>query len=203
MPLQLADSALSATMVGLATWRWLGGAPPGAAACVYTAGYGAGRYLLELWRGDAARPLLGGASEAQWTALASTAGAAAWHPAWWTIGAATATAAATLTLVVGRRAGAFDRLWLTGPWHVTEIADHIGHLSLSPGSAVTTSEGLRLSAARLPDGRLDVIVSRQQRPPGVETMTAMAAQLGRPWQRWSVTAGRTPGLVHVILDDRP
>jgi hypothetical protein len=34
-------------------------------------------------------------------------------------------------------------------------------------------------------------------------MTAMAAQLGRPWRRWSVTAGRTPGLVHVILDERP
>jgi hypothetical protein len=203
LPLQLADATLAATLVGLGTWQWLDGAPAGMPACVYVAGYGVGRFGLELWRGDAARPLFGGASEAQWTAAVTTAGAAAWFPLWWTLGAAAITAIGTMTLVVARRRGGLDRLWLAGPWHVTEVADHLGRLALTPGSSVTTSEGLRLSAARLPDGRLDLIVSRPLRPPGVGTVAAMAAQLGRPWRRWSVSAGRTPGLVHVILDDDP
>jgi hypothetical protein len=202
VPVQLADSLLSATMVAVGTWRWVDGVAPGIAACTFVAGYGVGRYLLELWRGDAARPLLAGVSEAQWTALLTTAGAAAWFPTWWTMSAAAVTAAGTAILVVARRCGLLDRLWLTGPWHATEVARHIGHLALAPGTHVTTSEGLRLSAGRLPDGRLDVIASRLTRPPSLATIAAMAAQLGRPWRSWTVAAGRTAGLVHLILDDR-
>jgi len=200
LPLQLADSMLAATLVSVATWRWLAGVPAGVAACIFVSGYGVGRYLLEFGRGDAARPLLAGASEAQWTALVTTAGAALWHPRWWTLGAALVIAAATAALVAARRARIWDWLWLTSPWHVTEVAGQVSNLSLSLGTSVTTCEGLHLSAARLPDGRLDLIVSRRGRPLALSTMTAMAAQLGRPWHHWTVVAAHTPGLVHIILD---
>lgn len=202
LPIQLFDAALSAGLVALATWRWLAGVPAGTAACLYVAGYGLGRFGLELLRGDPIRPQLGGVSEAQWTALATAVGAAAWHPAWWSVTAAAVLALATATLALARRRGAFDRLWLAGAWHVHEVGRAIDGLVHAPAGPITTGLGLRLSAARLPDGRVDVVVSRPERPPSEAALAALAARLGRPWRRWRLQPGRTPGLVHLILEDR-
>src|SRR5688572_13068660 len=62
-PLQLADSALSAALVLSGAMAILGGARPGTATALFSAGYGLGRFALELARGDAARPYAGGLSE--------------------------------------------------------------------------------------------------------------------------------------------
>lgn len=203
LPVQLIDAAVSVTMVGAATAWWLAGAPAGAAACLYAGGYGAARFGLELLRGDTLRPRLAGATEAQWTAALTTAAAALWRPAWWSIAAAATIGLALAGLVIARRRGAIDRLWLASAWHVDEVAGLLGGLVLRPGSSATTGEGVRLSAARLPDGRVDLIVSRPGRAPSEAAIRGLAARLGRPWRGWSVVAARTPGLVHVILDDRP
>jgi prolipoprotein diacylglyceryltransferase len=65
-PLQLVEALWIAavTTVGLALA--LGQAGSGASVTWWLLGYGAGRFVLELARGDAGRPMLGPLSEAQW-----------------------------------------------------------------------------------------------------------------------------------------
>jgi hypothetical protein len=201
-PIQLVDAAVAAAMVSVGVWLWLDGAEPGVAACTYTAGYGVARFALELARGDAARPIAGGVTEAQWIALGTTAAAAIWHPLWWTIGAASVVSIGAATLLAARRLGWFERIWLSSPWHVAEVSSYLAGVATGATGVTVTREGLRLSAARLPDGRLDVVVSRSERPPRVRAIEAMAAQLGNPWVTATVVPGRTSGLFHLILDDR-
>lgn len=198
VPLQLADAALSAAFVALGTvlvWR---GAAPGIATAAYVAGYGVGRTGLELLRGDPARPLAGGVTEAQWTALVVMIAVAIWHPTAWTIAPAAVVAIVIAALFVARRTGAFDRLWLASAWHADEV-DRLVHGLVAGGAPVTTREGLKLSCAPLPDGRIDVIVSRTERPPSPAAVRALAGQLGHPWLEPEIVAGRTPGLYHVLF----
>lgn len=202
-PLQLVDGALAAAMVAVGTGMLLAGAAPGLAGAAFVCGYGAGRFVEELVRGDPARPTVGGVTEAQWTALATTAAATAWHPGWWTIAACGSLALATAAMVAARRLAAWPGFWFTRAAHVHEVGDQVDVLATGTAGPVTTSEGLLLSAARLPDGRLDLVVSRPDRRLPMFAVRALAAQLGGPWASVEVVAGRTPGLCHVILSPAP
>jgi hypothetical protein len=202
-PIQLVDATLSAGMVAIGVVLWWTRAEPGIPTCAYAAGYGLGRFAIELVRGDGDRPMVAGVSEAQWTALATTVGAALWHPTWWSIVAAAGIGAATVTLVVARHRGLLDRLWLAGSSHVAEVAGLLGRLADGSLTRTVTREGVNLTAARLPDGRLDLLMSRAERPVSPRAVAALAAQLGRPWTNWTVTPAKSPGLVHLILEDGP
>jgi hypothetical protein len=201
LPVQLVDGANSLIWVIAGTLALLDAAPAGVAACIYAVGYGVGRFVLEFLRGDPARPIAGGVTEAQWTALITLTSAAAWHPAAWSVAAASALGIAVLALLVARRAPRWNYPWLLAARHVDEVAEHVRRFSFHPGAPVTTEEGLRLSAARLPDGRLDVVVSSAARPLSVHLISVLASQLGRPWQAFHVAHGKTAGLVHLLLDE--
>lgn len=102
-PVQLADAALNAVAVAAAaTARWRHPDLAGEPTVLYATIYAAGRFCLELVRGDR-RPYLAGLSEAQWTGLAISWAAALWRPGW-----IVTTAAVGLTsgavLLVGRHA---------------------------------------------------------------------------------------------------
>lgn len=197
-PVQLYDAALSALMVGAGVWLLLRGAAAGTAACAYVAGYGLGRTALELVRGDSDRPIAGGVTEAQWSALLTSATAAALRPEPCSLAAAAVIAATVLVLAIARRLGAFDRLWLAGAWHVDELAALVSQLAAG-APAATTREGLCVSGAALPDGRFDVVVSRPGRSLALPTLRALAEQLGRPWTGVEVIAGSVPGVFHIVL----
>jgi hypothetical protein len=199
-PVQLVESAVSGALAIGATAAVYADAPPGVAAAIVTCGYGPCRFALELLRGDDARPYAAGVSEAQWTAAATTAIAAACVPRLWTVGAAAATVLGALVLLVARRAGLWPRLWLAAPRHVAEVAALVASFSDGATGPTVTSEGLRLSAARLPDGRLDVIVSDPGRDIAPRSVQVLVEQLGHPWARAEILAARTPGLVHAILE---
>jgi hypothetical protein len=53
--------------------------------------------------------------------------------------------------------------------------------------------------APLPDGRLDVVVTRPDRRLDAAALERLAGQLGRPWTGHQIVAGRTPGLFHLVL----
>ncbi len=193
VPLQLIDAAasLAATVGGVATL--CSGAPAGTAACVYTVGYGLSRFALEFERGDPARPVVAGVSEAQWTAVATAGLAAALHPAWWTIGAAAALAVACGGLVAVDRWDLAPALTLGTAHHVAELAAAIDR------RGATTSAGVRVTVARLPDGRTDVVMTRPGRRIDARALTRVAAQLGHPWASCEVVPGKTAGLFHLLL----
>jgi hypothetical protein len=177
----------------------LRGAAAGTAACAYVAGYGLGRTALELVRGDSDRPIAGGVTEAQWSALLTSATAAGLRPEPWSLAAAAAIAGTVVLLAIARRLGAFDRLWLAGAWHADEFAALVSRLSAG-APAATTREGLRVSAAALPDGRFDVVVSRPGRALALPVLRTLVGQLGRPWGGVEIIAGSVPGLFHIVLD---
>lgn len=198
-PLQLVDGALSAALVVAGVIAIVHGAEPGVAACIYAGGYAVGRFALELWRGDPIRPYALGLSEAQWTAVVTSAAAAAWRPALGSIACAAVVATAAAVLAIARARGGLAHLWRTSAAHVHEVAGYADRFAAGAPGPVTTHEGLRLSAMRLPDGRLDLIVSDPARPLPARTVAAIAGQLGQPWTGHQLVAGRTPGLHHLIL----
>lgn len=194
VPLQLVDAgvALAATLAGVALLR--AGAPAGAAACLYIVAYGLARFALEFARGDAARPAAGGASEAQWTAVATAALAAALYPAWWTVGAAALLALALTVLLALHRWDLAPRLTLASAHHVDELA-----AAIDRGQPTTTRAGVHVTVDRMPDGRTDVVVTRPGRRLDARALTRAAAQLGHPWARHEIVPGQTAGLFHLLL----
>ncbi|HEV8325049.1 MAG TPA: prolipoprotein diacylglyceryl transferase family protein [Myxococcota bacterium] len=68
-PVQLVEAGWVLAVAALGSALVLRGAPAGEALAAAVLGYGAGRFLLELARGDEGRPYLLGASEAQWTSV--------------------------------------------------------------------------------------------------------------------------------------
>lgn len=201
-PIQLADSLLSASAVAAGTVVFLRSPAPGAATGVYLCIYGAGRFMLELFRGDKNRPYWLGVSEAQWTAAATTWGVVAvLGPRLPQLAVAAAITAGAAALVVARRRLLLPRYWLTCPTHVEELHRLGSRLRATPdGAAAVTTLGLRLSLRALPGGELhDYVISHGRRPVSAATARALARQLGLDAQ---VHPGATAGLVHLLVDRR-
>lgn len=201
-PIQLADSLLSASAVAAGTAVFLRPHAPGAAAGLYLCVYGAGRFVLELFRGDANRPYWLGVSEAQWTAAATTWGVVALlGPGEPQLAVAAALTAGAAALIVARRLLLLPRYWLTCPAHVEELHRLRGRLRAAPdGAAEVSTLGLRLSLHTVPGGELhDYLISHPRRPVSAATARAVARQLGLDAQ---VRPGATVGLVHLLVDVR-
>ncbi|KYF48260.1 hypothetical protein BE08_35055 [Sorangium cellulosum] len=204
-PIQLVDGALSGALVLAGVACLLGGAPALAPTALYVCGYGLGRFAIEFARGDDARAYALGVSEAQWTALGTSWAAAALRPAAATVAAAAALTIAVLALVVARRKGLLASLWLTQARHLVEVESAFRRLrSGEAKGVVSTGEGLCVSMQPLEGASplLDFILSRPggRRPLSPRTARRIAAHLGRGWTVRAVLPGRTPGLIHVVVD---
>jgi hypothetical protein len=133
-PIQAVESALALCIVAFGLHFLLGKHEPGSLLLFYVIFYGCGRFCLEFFRGDAARPYLWGFSEAQWIslilAIAVLIGERArilppskWH---W-LGAASM-GASMLLLSVWRRLDRSHRFELLHPHHLWEIITSLNHL---------------------------------------------------------------------------
>jgi prolipoprotein diacylglyceryltransferase len=192
-PIQAVDALLSAGLVvagALALDR------PGAAAALYFSGYAAGRFALELFRGDGARPYWLGLSEAQWTALLVAWGV--WLLDGSHLAVAVALAAGAAALLLSRRLLVGVRYWLTCPGHVAELHELMLR-SPAGAPARATSLGLRLSLRLLPGELRDYVLSHPRGLSGAAA-AALARQLGLDAE---IHPGATAGLVHVIAAPPP
>jgi hypothetical protein len=194
LPVQLADAIAAAvlTVTGCVIARH---AVPGAAAAVWTAGYGLARFALESVRGDD-RPHALGVSEAQYFAAATTWVALALWPAPPIAAAAIALTAAIVALAIARRAGRPVAYWLARPRHLREI-DAI--LAEPRAERVRTTEGLDVSIHSLPEGALDLVLSHARRSLAARDLGPLVARLGACWRVLEVVDGRTTGLVHIVI----
>lgn len=197
LPIQLIEAVVVIALVAGGVAVIVAGAAPGTAACAFACGYGVVRFALELLRGDPVRPIGGGVSEAQWTAVITTAAAATYRPAWWTIATAGLLAAAALALVIARRADRWPSLWLAAAHHAHEVA-----AAVERGTPTLTREGVKVSVAPLADGRVDVILSRPDRRFPLAAARRLAAQQSGTWLTIDVVAGRAPGLYHLVATPR-
>ena len=191
-PTQLVEAAVSLVLVIAALA--LGWRSPGTPALVYIVAYGLARFALELVRGDAGRPYALGASEAQWTALATVVACAIWRPAPATIAAALGLAAACGTLVV-RRA----RRALVQPAHLREL-DRACMAASTEGGKHETSLGVEVSCHDLPDGRTDWILSSTSPRWSAALARQLAAAL---WLEHELVEGRIGSIVHVLVPRAP
>jgi len=191
-PVQLVESAASGVLVLIALA--VGASSPGAPAAIYIVGYGALRFTLELVRGDAARPYVRGLSEAQWLALISVIACAIWRPSPLTIGAAVSLAVAATVLAARVR-----HRQLFQPSHLRELDDRCLEALGDPAHAGrATSLGVALSCHALPDGRLDWVLSSAHPAWSITAARRIARAL---WRDHEVIAGRTSGVVHVVVPD--
>lgn len=190
-PVQLVESCASLVLVvvGLAVgWR-----EPGVPALIYIVAYAVARFALELVRGDWARPHRLGLSEAQWTAPITAIACALWRPGPVTIAAAVALVASAAALVAGRR-----RRELLSPPHLHEL-DRACAAAMRTGERAETSLGVAISCHRLPDGRVDWILSASH----PRWSMARAGQLAElMWSRHELVEGRLAGVAHVIEGPR-
>ncbi|MEJ7599001.1 MAG: prolipoprotein diacylglyceryl transferase family protein [Kofleriaceae bacterium] len=131
LPVQLFESAASAALAVICTLQL--GDVPGTATSTFTLGYAAVRFGLELFRGDAARPLLLGLSEAQWFAVGSAVVVAAITPSLVAVVASGGLVVAAVAVSI-RRHRPLARVH--SPQHVGEI-DHavVGLIHCAPGEA--------------------------------------------------------------------
>lgn len=121
-PIQLVEAAwlLAVTLVSFALI--LVGAAPGTAVWSWLLLYSGGRFVLEMARGDAARPLLGPLSEAQWTFIALLIAriASEWDRGQLSQPVLVAAAAAGAVVIAGWMT---RRLWLDLPRSLVTAAD--------------------------------------------------------------------------------
>jgi hypothetical protein len=132
-PIQLVESIFVLGVVLTGIMAILRQSPPGTALLLYIVAYGIGRFWLEFFRGDAARPYRWGFSQAQWISLllaiavltaerARIVPAAPWH---WI--AAAALLFSLVLAIVWRHFDRSQQFELLQPRHVEEI---IGALRL-------------------------------------------------------------------------
>lgn len=188
-PVQLVESVVSLMLVLVALV--VGWNRPGVPAVIYIVGYAIARFLLELRRGDAARPHRLGISEAQWTAAATLVACAIWRP-----GPITIAAAVTLAAAIGLLARTTQRRALTQPPHLAEI-DRACKAVLAAGTDERreTSLGICVSCHALPDGRRDWILSANHPAWSMTIARRLAADL---WSKSEFVEGRIAGVAHVI-----
>ena len=178
-PIQLVDAAVSAVAVAVG-FVVLQAGSPGVAAVAYACIYGAGRFVVERFRGDGRRNQRAGLSEAQWAMVALVAFAAAARPSWWSIATASALALAALVVVVAWRTRRWPAGWLTCGWHLSEIDAALAALVADRESAVT-SGGLALSLSSVSGGGFELALDLRGRPLPESSTLAIAGQLGRDW----------------------
>jgi len=188
-PVQLVESGVSLVLVVVALV--IGWNEPGLPALIYIVGYGTARFLLELRRGDAARPHRLGISEAQWTAAGTLLACAIWRP-----GPVTIAAAATLVGAIGLLARSKQQRALTQPPHLAEI-DRACRAVLAAGTDERreTSLGICVSCHALPDGRRDWVLSANHPAWSMTVARRLAADL---WSKSEFVEGRIAGVAHVI-----
>jgi hypothetical protein len=187
-PTQLVESGVSfALVVGGLVAGW---DHPGRPALIYIVGYALNRFVLELVRGDWARPQRYGLSEAQWTAPATVIACAIWQPGWATGSAATALLIGVAVLVVRRH-----RRELFAPPHLREL-DQTCSTAAHTRERAETSLGVAVSRHGLPDGRIDWVLSSKR--PGWSTEAARRlAEL--MWSQYELVEGRIPGVTHIVV----
>lgn len=189
-PVQLFESAASAGLVIVAALA--GAHAPGIPAVIYITGYGVTRFALEQLRGDATRPYLRGASEAQWLALISVAACAIWHPHVLTLAAVTVLTAAMVWLLTRARYRE-----LLQPPHLRELDDVCRRVLADPKHARReTSLGVAMSCYVMPDRRIDWVFSSTHPAWSIATARRIAVAL---WQVHEVVEGRAPGIIHIIV----
>jgi hypothetical protein len=188
-PVQLLESAISLLLVVSALM--IGWKEPGLPALVYIVGYGVARFLLELRRGDAARPHKLGISEAQWTSTATLISAAIWQTSVVTIAAAVALVAGLLILAIQH-----ERRALTLSPHLVEIDRACRALiAANTDERRETSLGICVSCHPLPDGRRDWVLSSNHPAWSMTIARRVAAEL---WSSSEFVEGRIAGVAHVI-----
>jgi hypothetical protein len=197
VPVQAVEAVATAAIAGAAGAAILSGARPGTALALYLSAYAVLRFGLERLRGDAARPQLGGLSEAQWTSLAI----AAVVPAAGAAGLIPATPVHTLVAVglavaaVALAATRSRRRRLLEPRHVAEVA-----AALQRGGVAETSLGLRISCGAI-DGTAHYTLSARGEPLDageVARLATLLCRLRHPRQVADVVHGRS-GAVHVVV----
>jgi hypothetical protein len=192
VPVQLFESVgtVGLIIVALAT-----GHHSGEYALVLATGYAGLRFCLELLRGDPSRPMLGGASEAQWCSLATAMVCAACAQAPLTIGIA-----ATLMAATGILVGLRTKRDLFTAHHVQELDAISKRLLHAPaGTRLTTSRAVQISYSVLPDGRSDWLLSSESRAWTPDVASGLAHEL---FPEAQLILGRTAGLLHVIVPAR-
>lgn len=187
VPIQLIEAAASLALVvtALAASRI-----PGRAGLVYVEGYALCRFALELARGDAARPLALGISEAQWTAFATTIACLTVFPS-----PAAVTVASTLALAIVVLVAMRGRRALVQPIHIREL-DRAASAAIADGQRHETSLGIAISHSALPGGRHDWILSSAHPRWSSEIAKRLAHQL---WPAFELVEGRLASVIHVIV----
>jgi hypothetical protein len=192
VPVQLLDGAVAAALTIAGAALALGGAPAGHAAALWAIGYAVARAGLELLRGDP-RPHAAGISEAQGIAVATAWAAVALWPAAPIAALAAALTAAVAVAATARLLGAPARFW---------IGRALDAALAAPPSSPPRTAGLAVSVHALPDGAIDVVVSRRRRALRPAELRRAAHRLAPRWRVVDVIAGATPGLCHVIVRGR-
>jgi len=181
-PTQACEATLSFMLAAGAGIAIAVGSAPGSACAMVVVVYAAGRFVLELTRGDWFRPILGGFSEAQWISVAAVAGILAAEaegvlPFARGHAVVAATLGFTLCFVVAWRfLSHAPRHRLMLPGHIHDIAVALDTLA-APGNraavlVATTSLGVRLSCSRhaVPTGEVEhVAISHRDGPMPEET----------------------------------
>lgn len=196
VPVQLLDAgnAALATAVALAVHA---AATPGHAAAAWFTLYGAGRFALELVRGDP-RPRLLGSSEPQWTAAATTWIALALWPCTTITVAAAAQLAALVAVALAWRARWPRRYWLAQPEHLHELHRFVARARYRPGrERIVTRGGIEASVHAMPDGAIDLVT--RYRGTDLRDLDPVIAYLSRRWHLLDVVVGQTRGVVHLLL----
>jgi len=190
-PVQLVESCASLALVaaGLA----VGWSEAGRPALIYIAGYSVVRFALELVRGDWARPHRLGLSEAQWTAPITAIACALWRPGPLTIAIAVVLVASAAVLVAYRQ-----HRELFEPRHLHEL-DRACDAAMRIGERAETSLGVAVSCHKLPDDRIDWVLSSRHPRWSLAHARRLAELM---WSHHELVAGRLAGTAHVIEDPR-
>lgn len=208
-PVQLVEAVLTAAATAAATVWYCQADIGGETVGLFVILYGSGRFLLELARGDAARPNWRGPTAAQWTALVSSAAVAiSAFAGGWTIAPVAAAAtgvlvvAAVLLLVVHAHPR-WSPYRLRQPWTLAELAPLVQHPSADAAPTVheAPASGLRVSTGQTGEGAVHVTISRPRH--ALDDTSAQAVRecvellLRRPVSE--LRPGAHPGLFHLIL----
>jgi hypothetical protein len=161
-PIQLVESFCVLLTVIIASYTILKGFLPGTALLIYTVIYGAVRFVLEYFRGDAERPYLLGFSEAQWTTFAifaisiilSLNGVLPKY--WWHLWSLPALILLMIATATTRNFSPLPTHKILHPKHVLEIANSLTALQNSQtvnGEILIaqTSLGLKISSGIIAD----------------------------------------------------